>query len=441
MAITIDEFKLPITPDEACGIVQRHTSKMGVFLDLDRCYELIGILSRDNFKILRELPKLCGIPSFNPNKRQDVIDTMLHIGVPKRNLIVDGQVSVSAKVLAPLLESGDLDEEQAQFVKMYLKFSSTKNNIGSLNSYTKLPRCKRLSFNGHRMVLARPSYHLLSTSRIQSEDPNMQGIARNYGDIVTYPWGYILIRADSGQIEPRINFSVFIRDEVIVRLITHYNDAYFGLLNFCTMSDAELQACYADFDKAFVPIEITDEIKAKRQDLKTLSNAGSYGSQHLDNIDPALAAAFDRRLVKHPARLARERAVSEQLSRGDQTFYGAFGTPINPGSTSKYDEGGKGWEGHIQRCGINNPVQTTASELMIISVYNADKRLKNATDSGICYYKHDEGAFLVSEKDAEKDPSLVSDLSDITAYNVKGWIPIPADPIIGVKEPTRESYL
>lgn len=441
MALTIDKLELPITPAQALEIIRSHTASMGVFLDLDRAYEVVGILQRDNFLLAKELREISLDPALNPDDKQQVRSTLLALGLRPSDLKLNGKDSISSKVLKPLLDEGDFEEEVDTFIKTYLKYSSNKTIAGTVNSFTQLPRCKVLSHNGHRMVLARPRWSLLSTSRIQANDPNVQGIARTLGDLITYPKGYILIRADSGQIEPRINFSYFIRDEVIFRLILHYNDAYFGLLNFCTMSDGELKACYEDFDANFVPIEITDAIKAKRQTLKTLSNAGSYGSHHLGNVDISLAASFDKRIVKHPARLAKEREVTQQVTMGITTFYGAFGTPITPDQTEKYRPGDDGWQDHIIRCGINNPVQTTASELMICSVNAANKRLRSYKDSAICYYKHDEGAFLVSEKDAEKDPDLVPDLSDITAYNVKGWIPIPADPIIGMKEPTLRSYL
>lgn len=441
MALNIDKLELPITPVQALDIIRSHTANMGVFLDLDRIYEVIGILRRDNFLLAKKLKEISLDPTLNPDDKQQVRAAVLKLGVHASDLKIDKKDSLSAKVLKPLLEEGSLPDDACEFISTYLKYNSNKNVTGTLSSLAMLPRCKHLSFNNHRMVLARPTWSLLSTSRIQADSPNVQGLARTLGDIITYPKGYILIRADSGQIEPRINFSHFLRDEVIFNLILHYNDAYFGLLHYCTMSDSELKACREDFKANFVPIEITDEIKAKRQTLKTLSNAGSYGSHHLGNVDLSLASSFDKRIVNHPARLEKEREITQQVQLGNTTFYGAFGTPITPDETSKYSPGDDGWQGHIIRCGINNPVQTTASELMICSVNAANERLKPYKDSAICYYKHDEGAFLVSEKDAEKDPTLVDDLCDITAYNVKGWIPIPADPIVGLKPPTLRSYL
>lgn len=440
MALTITELKLPITVQQAHSILTSHTQRMGVFLDLDRCYELIGILKMENVKLLKKLRELCGDLRYKP---ENTLETLVSMGVSRRDLKLKNKDSVSSKVLNPLIESGDYDynEELVEFMSTYLKYSSNVTNIGTLNGYTQLPRCRVLSWNGHRMVLARPSYSILSTSRLQTSDPNMQGIARNFGDLVTYPAGYILIRADSGQIEPRINFSYFLRDDIIVWMMKEYKDAYYAMLVYCTISDEVLEGLRNGTIKELPPKVESDDFKTKRQTIKTLTNAGSYGSHHLGNVDPTLASSFDRRIVKHPARLAKEREVAKQVAMGNTTFYGAFGSPVTPGSTAKHKEGSDTWENHLMNCGVNNPVQTTASELMICSVNAANKLLIPYANSAICYYKHDEGAFLIHEDDAAKCLTLVDELSDITAYNVLDWVPIEADAVIGMKKPTRPSYL
>lgn len=442
MAITLDSLTLSITHDEALHIIQRHTQQMGVFLDLDRIYEIHGILMQENRDITRKMRSLCGNPMLNANDKDAVLSTMVDMGVDRRDLMSDGQLAFNATTRAAVEANPDIPDDAHEFVKLYTTFTSNKNRIGTLQkSYETLPVCKALSYNKHRMVLAKPNYHLLSTSRIQAFDPGIQGLARTFGDVITYPQGYILIRADSSQIEPRINFSYFMRDDLIVNLIKAYGDAYFGIMHFCLMSDKEEDACREDFDANFNKIEVTDEMKEHRQNTKTLVNAGSYGSSNLDRVNPKLASAFDRKLVHHPKRLALEREVADICANNpNPTFYSAFGTPITPEETVKYKKGTKAWDGHIVRCGINNPVQTTASDLMICSVNAANKLLKNCKDSSICYYKHDEGAFLVSESDAEGS-NLVDQLSDITAYNVMDWIPIPAEAVIGAKDPDLPSYL
>lgn len=205
------------------------------------------------------------------------------------------------------------------------------------------------------------------------------------------------------------------------------------------MGEEEERACREDFERNFKHVEVDQKVKDERQDIKTLSLAGSYGSANLDKINPVLAAAYDKKIVHHPARIAWENRVKEEVSRGVSTFYGAFGTPVTPDSTERYTKGDSGWNNHLVRCGINNPIQTTASELMLCSLNKARDVLSHAKDSHICFYKHDEACFYVS--DADVADGILDELSDITAYNVKGWIPIEAEPEIGIKKGPLPMYL
>ena len=79
------------------------------------------------------------------------------------------------------------------------------------------------------------------------------------------------------------------------------------------------------------------------------------------------------------------------------------------------------------RCGINNPIQATASDLMICSVAKAKSILDTVERSHIAFYKHDEGAFYIHESEAD----IINDLKDVTAYNVtengRPWIPIHSE--------------
>lgn len=439
MAIEIKEFRLPITPDEALRIIQRHTDTFGVFIDLDRTYELIGILSLNMREVSREAFSVAHKP-FDLGKVGDCVDALIGVGAdPKDFLNKKESTSFDKNTRAVVRQNPKNSAESIKLLDLIVDYRSLSYKVSQLWSYTTLPLCKCPSKDGHRMVLARPGWSLLSTSRIQSSTPNIQGLSKTIGDIITEPPGYTLIRCDSEQIEPRINFSTVYKDDVIQRLITIYNDAYFGILQYCLMTDDTIEKLRNNFDAYFVKEEISEEMKNKRSMLKTLTNAGSYGSQNLNGIDPILASRYVNRIVNHPSRKALERKVLADVEQGITTFYGAFGTPVQPKSNAKYEEGNGGWKNHLMRCGINNPTQTTASELMIHSVYNANKLLSQAKDSHIAYYKHDEGAFYVSDYD--RDQGLLEELKDITAYNVEGWIPIPSDCLIGIKPPTYESYL
>lgn len=102
------------------------------------------------------------------------------------------------------------------------------------------------------------------------------------------------------------------------------------------------------------------------------------------------------------------------VKRGVSSFQSVFGTVITPEQTQAYRPGTPSWIPHVERCGINNPIQATASDLMIYSVLAASNILSRAKKSHIAYYKHDEGAFYIH--DSEKE--LIDELKDITAYNV-----------------------
>lgn len=441
MPIVIDEMKLPITPAEARDIIQRQTDNFGVFFDVDRCYEIAAILQLENKDIVRDLRRLSLDPTLFLDDKLKVIDTLINMGVSKVDFYPgkSREPQLNAKVFASIKQNNVYSEDVQEFVNKYMTYASNKRNKGNILNYATLPNSASLTKTNHRMSRGCPTWQLLRTSRIAASDPGIQGIPRTMGDIITEPPGYTLVRADSGQIEPRINFSSYLRDELIMNLIMYYNDAYYGLLHFCKMSEAEEAACRENFEANFKPIEITDEIKNMRQDIKHLTNAGSYGSSNLGDIVPSLAKAYEQKIVKHPKRLALERKVTQDVERGVSTFYGMFGSPVTPEETERYKKDDSGWKDHVIRCGINNPVQTTASELMMFSVYEANKLIQEAHDIHICYYKHDEACFYVSDEDMAN--GFVEKLTEVTAYKVKGWIPIDSEALVGVKPGAYPSYL
>ena len=442
MAIDINRFELPISPQDARNYIQRNTDNFGVFFDVDRCYELSAILQLEMLDITRKLRRIGLNPKLTLDDKELIINTLVKMGVSKAEFFDKNsrKPSYTADVRKSILSNPKYSEDIYEFVEKSGIYVSNKRNKGNIENFAnKCLQSKALSKLNHRMSIGHPTWNLLNTSRIAAENPGIQGIPRSMCDIVCEPKGYTLVRCDSGQIEPRINFSAIIRDELIMNLIMHYDDAYYGLLNYCTMLDEEEKACRLDFKSNFKPIEITDEIADMRQNIKRLTNAGSYGSSNLGDINPQLASLYERKIVKHPKRLAQESKVRSDVNKGIDTFYGFFGTPVTPDATETYEKNGSGWKEHVVRCGINNPIQTTASELMMFSVNKAREVLSRAKDSHICFYKHDEACFYVSDEDMAN--GIGDELSDITAYNVKGWIPIHADALIGVKKGQYPSYI
>lgn len=445
MAITIDRFELPITVNAARDFLQRETDSFGVFFDVDRCFELSAILQLENLDIIRKCRRISVNGKLDLNNKDEIINTLVKMGVNKTEFLItkpgkkNQEIAYNADVRQDILSNAAYCEEIREFIKLTATFASNKRNKGNIENFALLPQSVALSRNNRRMSRGCPTWSILNTSRIAASDPGIQGVPRSMSDIVCEPKGYTLKRCDSGQIEPRINFSTYLRDELIMNLIMAYDDAYFGLMHYCLMSDVEIQACRDSFEKNFRKLEITDEIKDSRQNIKRLTNAGSYGSSNLGDINPKLAKSYELRIVKHPARIKLERKVTQDVNAGINTFYGQFGTPVTPGETEKYKPGEKSWKEHVIRCGINNPVQTTASELMLFSINEARKVLSEAKDTHICHYKHDEACFYISDNDMAN--GVGDKLDEITAYNVKGWIPIRSDSVDGVKHGDYPSYI
>lgn len=445
MAININATSVPISAQEACAFIQRQTDNFGVFFDIDRCYELSAILQLEMVQCLRKARRVSLNPQLNLSDKQSIVNTFIKLGVNKSVFYTDGrgnntQLSFTSGMRKLIIDDPTSLPEAVELAKIISTYASDARNKGNIENFAnKGLLSAALSKRNHRMAIGRPTWSVLNTGRIAASDPGIQGIPRTMGDIICEPKGYTLVRCDSGQIEPIINASAFLKDELLMKLIIYYSDAYFGTLHFCLMSDAEEKACRENFEANFKPIEITDAMKETRQDLKRLTNAGAYGSSNLGNINPALASAYNKKIVNHPSRVKLETAVREAVRRGEETFYGYFGTPVTPDSTEKYQKGDSGWTEHVVRCGINNPIQTTASELMMFSVNEARKILARAKDSHICFYKHDEACFYVSDEDMAN--GIGDELSDITAYNVEGWIPIKSDALIGVKPGSYPSYI
>jgi DNA polymerase I-like protein with 3'-5' exonuclease and polymerase domains len=432
--IDINEFKLPITPEQGRNILQKHTDTFGCFFDLDKILEYESMYALHVHKSSKEWRALAGDPYLQITKRYDVLRVIVErFGVPEYKLNFEGKVSLKEEVVNSLLGDPEIIGDAHKFIEMYADLSDARYMQSYLQQYKNLPVCKGESFDKHRMVIAHPEWRLLSTSRISASKPSLQNVNRDISDIYTAPQGYQIIFSDSEQIEPRITYSHFIRDDLITALIAAYDDAYFGLLHYILLSPSE-EDSLRENNANIKTNEITPEMEAARKTLKVLSLAGNYGSSNLAAVDVKLGPIYEQKIVNHPARLKNESDIRKAVRGGADTFYGVFGTPIRPDATDKYDRGGRGWYEHLVRCGINNPVQTTASELMLFSLYNSSKLL--GLDGFINYYKHDEGSFYVVD---DKVDELAPKLRDCLSYKVKDWIPIGSDLKIGKKSSGYES--
>ena len=434
--------KLPISIEEARNIIQSNTDSFGLYLDLDRILEYNYHYTLDLRNKMKELRNLVGEPLYNITERTATYNILVsRLGVPKALLTTPtGDPSVDKKMIEQCLNyyrgSGSIAEE---FLLKYQDAVTVSKALSSFKSYKDLPQCLGLDRDNHRMVVAKPTWNILNTSRLSASNPGIQTIARAHADIITAPKGWQLVRSDSGQIEPRIMWSHVFKDDLMFNLIVAYNDAYFAYYDFVTMDKKREALLRENFEANFSKTDITQEMKDGRQQMKRISLAAGYGSSLPQNagFDPKLARLYTEKIVNNPLRKEFERKIREDVYHGVGTFYGAFGSAVTPKSTDKYDVGGSGWTEHVIRCGINNPIQTTASELMIFAVNAANNILMTkCKNSHIAYYKHDEGCFYLHEDSGDMD--YAEDLADCQSYLVEGWIPIYSEMEVGRKEPHND---
>lgn len=438
----INDLKLPMTIQATRNIIQKNTDDFGVFLDYDRICEYIfhfSMLLKDEVKQLR---KMTGIIGYTPTDRDATLDFLTkRLGVSPALLDNGhGKITLDQKVVEQVAKfyegTGSPVEE---FLALYRAAAKNSKAVSGYKQFKDLPMSMGRDRDNHRMVVAHPTWNVLRTSRISASDPGLQTIDRDRSDIITAPKGYQLVRSDSGQIEPRIMWSHFFRDELMFNLIVAYNDAYFAYYDFVTMDGKREAALREDFAKNFVKKEVTPAMKEGRQKMKRISLAAGYGSSLPKNagFDQELGRLYEEKIVNHPKRKEAEARIRKYVYSGGETFYGAFGSPVTPEETAKYSKGSSGWTEHVIRCGINNPIQTTASELMIFAVSQANKILtQKCKDSHICFYKHDEGCFYLNE-DAG-DMQYADELADCQSYIIPNWIPIYSEMEVGRKEPHND---
>ena len=176
-------------------------------------------------------------------------------------------------------------------------------------------------------------------------------------------------------------------------------------------------------------MEITDQLKASRQKIKTYGNAVMYGSKANTENDPVKDAMI-RRIGSHPLRTRLVEDLTSKLNSGEKVFYTYFGTPIDISKSPKIEsyQERDNFVSELVKLAINNPIQGTAADLMRASCDRANTIIMNSKKSAIINYVHDAGTFAIADEDYD---SIADELADIVAYQVDDWIPIKAEPEFG----------
>ena len=412
--------------EETLGTLRMHNSMMPQFADFDKVMMNINYLQTRIKSVSGPLFDIIGKPA-----KIDASGNMkywLHNNANCTGFKYSKTgLSLDKDSISMAIESGTLREEDIFLLKAYQEYSSYVKMRGTLISLLQNPISQAPSCDGHRMIILRPEWERQNTGRVAMRNPAVQNFARELQDIITVPEGYTLLHTDSGQVEPRIIYSAFIKDPQIQSLIRLYNDAYFGVLHYITMPESDIVSGRTDFAK----MEITDSMKEGRKQIKTYQNAVMYGSKSNPSGDQ-IKAKMIKRIGEHPARLQWIDELKYKINTGQKVFKTAFGTPIDIGQSSKLESDNMhagSIEEQMLKLAINNPIQGTAADLMRVSVYEANKILMNeAKKSYIINYVHDAGVFAIHNDDFDK---VKDRLADIVSYQVEGWLPIEAEPEFG----------
>ena len=386
-----------------------------IYIDYDKClmniYSLCNIIDKEAVKF----GKISGEGDCSKNALLYYLQG--HNLLNKFPLTQTGKISLSADAVDIVLAMDDITEQDREVLSSFRTWTKAVKARADLVPFLQNPISKEISCDGHRMLEIRPTWTPQNTGRVAMSKPAIQNMNRDLQELLTCPQGYKLLHTDSGQVEPRIVYSAFVPDPQIKALINLYNDAYFGVLHYCTMPEEEIRSGRTDFTK----MEITEEMKAGRKKIKTYGNAVMYGSKREED---EIKAAMIKRIGQHPARLELIRRIENSLDRGNTIFKTYFGTPIDISNSKKLVGNGYNQREEMIKLAINNPIQGTAADLMRYSVMQANRIIMTQRKSSIVCYIHDAGVFYVHEDEYD---NIHDELADIVSYQVDDWIPVYAE--------------
>ena len=416
---------------ERVDIMRSNIRMGGVPFDYDRMVEYSTYSDVQCHVMGSKLLKLC-----NSNQREFtaaafskfVKDNNLTVGF---NLTSRGNISLDASSIDSFLNTNAYSDSINDVVRKFKEWNYYKSQTRMLPEIIqKHPPCGLYSEDGRRVVLIKPTVHAQNTGRFGLRNPGIMNLPRYMTDLVVAPKGWTIVSADSGQIEPKLTYGFYLPDKQIQTLIALYGDAYYALLHYCQMPAEDIRSGKMDFVKA----EITDELKAKRQRLKTYCNGVMYGSTSNKEHDP-LKQAFIDRIGRHPLRAEWIGRLEEEINSGKKIFYTLFGTPIDIYNSKKYLEANSPQEARkvLSHCVINNPIQGSAGDLMAFSLRATNNLFhKKAPNSWITKFVHDEGQYCINNDELDY---VLEEVKGHTSYRIDGRVEIYNDPIIG-----REIY-
>lgn len=417
----------PPSIEERADIMRRNISKGGIPMDYDRLVEYLVHSKVEQDELGVKLLNLTNSKDafFSARCFKDWIKrNNIRMGF---NLTPAGAISFDDDSVTSFVNTNAYGDEVTNIVKMFRMYKYFDAQVLQipriLESY---PPTGLESSDGRRVILVKPGVEIQNTGRFGLVNPALMNLPRYMKDLYVAPRGWTYMSADSGQIEPKLIYGFYIPDPQILKLIDLYGDAYYAVLHYCRMPVEDIRSQKMDF----TPVEITDDLKLLRQQLKTYGNGVMYGSTYNPDNDP-LKEAYIKRIGQHPLRIEWQKKLEERLNSGQRLFPSLFGTNIDVYQSKKYKEARTEVDKQLalSHCIINNPIQATAGDCMGFSLQASDNLLRTkAPNSWIAKYIHDEGAYCIYNEELDY---VLEELSGHTSYDIGGVVKIFNEPKIG----------
>ncbi|MED4353713.1 DNA polymerase [Schinkia azotoformans] len=384
-----------------------------VYISLNKIHEFEDIYKKelqihlaDTQEYINEL--LGRTVSFDPNSQLQVKKLFLkELKIPYELLLENGKVSISLEVLELLTLIYDFD-----FLNSLMHYRKALNNLQYLRQFNRQSNFKLKNIDGHDLLVVVPKYTRHRTNRFNTSNPPIQNIPKSLKGIITCPNGYKIVQADSSQIEPRLFYSLVVKDYLINEYLIDIADTYEALITYC-------------LDRVGIPQEsnLRKKILEERRTYKIIINAAHYGAgrNYLTSVDREIGEIVFNHLVNHPKRQEYVNICKAIFQKRNYVKTG-FGDNIEVDKTDI---------GKMALYGINYTIQGTSSALTAIGVKAITQDIEEMNWQKYVKYsfnKHDEDIYVVHENKVDYVSERVR---NSRSFNCNEWHTIDADVKIG----------
>ncbi len=328
--------------------------------------------------------------------KENIVDYLENMGVTfdKRYTSRGGTPSLDmAKVIDPLIEKG----KAVEMLTIYKQYRSVSSWLSNLNSLLDAEDDVCMNEDGRPIAIYHTTLSQRDNLRVYTSNINVQGIPREYSNIVTSPsTDYHLAWCDYPQADWRFAYNLFIRGDDNFDIMRRCTDAYEGLARLVE-------------GDSFDP----EKFKERRKEYKVNCLKTFYGS----NVNKPVPNAMRKYFMSRP----KYKLFVDTL---DELWRLHMPVPIT--SYFGYEQSlpeGKYPSAFVSK-GLNTPIQTLTSHVVNETVLTLLERFwergYTKDDINIYYTRHDEAIFRFKDT-ILPDAWIFKDCSQI---HIDGFTPI-----------------